>query len=87
MENYFENETIQKIKEDLKLFYNDLAEYRYSEQGQAVYKAQTTREQLKGLEQYWQARHDNQFTYASETDREQGKQDDKMMAEYLHCLT
>lgn len=74
------------LKEDLKLFNNDLEEYKASEQGQKVANATTDTEKRQALAYYWQARNNNGLTYKSEQDRINGRQQDKILAEYFALL-
>lgn len=74
------------LKEDLKLFIQDLEEYKASEQGQKVANATTNNEKRQALADYWQARNNNGLTYANEQDRLNGIQQDKIIAEYLKMV-
>lgn len=70
---------------DKILFVCDLAEYRYSDEGQALQKAlkeEASDEELRPLfDVYWNRRNGEGLTYSNEEAREKGKQLDQYVAE------
>ena len=71
------------IKEEMKLFYNDLVEYQNSNEGKALDKAfdsENIEEIEKALNNYYYARNvANKFTYDSLEDKLKGQALDNMI--------